>query len=71
MVSEGSVGQYKVLRVRYNRIRTFASLFAYETKNKILPNVRGTFVAIGTYGVSGDEITQAVKRYSVFSMQKS
>ena len=59
MVSEGSVGQYKVLRVRYNRIRTFASL-AY-VKNKILPNVHATFVAIGTYGASGDEKTRAVK----------
>ena len=61
MVSEGSAGQYKVLRVRYDRIHTSASLLAYETKNKILPNVRATFVAIGTYGVSGDEKTQAVK----------
>ena len=39
---------HKVLRVRYDRIRTFASLLAYITNNKILPNVRATFVAIRT-----------------------
>ena len=55
MVSEGRAGKYKVLRVQYDHIRMFMSLLAYEAKNKILLHVRATFVAIETYGASGDE----------------
>jgi len=62
MVREGSARQYKVLRVRYDRISIFASLLAYVTKNKILPNVHATFVAIGTYRASGDEKNAGGKR---------